>query len=258
MPGLSGGGTTNTDVATFLTSSTTSVTNAAIFNIGGINFGVSGSTPSAFTIGTTGGSAFDLTSGGTIQIVSGASAALRETINAPLVLEPVSSSTAGTYTFTNNSASDILNFGGGITGGTTSAGITLSLNGTNAGNEGTISGVIGDGGAAGGLSLVVGGSGTWNLSTATNTYTGTTVINSGTLQLNTFNGAAGELFGTPTITVNSGGKLALNAGDVLGITSGKEALVINSGGTVTNIYRASRVTIENVVTMTGGTLTGTG
>ena len=74
--------------------------------------------------------------------------------------------------------------------------------------------------------------------------------------MNTNNGQTGELGGTPSITVNSGGVLALNSADVLGYTVGKEALIINSGGTVKNITAGSRLTIGNTITMTGGTLTG--
>ena len=50
----------------------------------------------------------------------------------------------------------------------------------------------------------------------------------------------------------------MNAGNVLGSTSDKEALVINSGGAVTNTTLGSRVTIQNLLIMAGGTLTGSG
>ena len=108
-----------------------------------------------------------------------------------------------------------------------------------------------------GGSLTKSGAGTLTL-TAVSTYNGPTVVNGGTLQLNTTNGGGGQLSGTPSITVNSGGVLALNAADVIGYTNGDEALVVNSGGIISNITAAARVTIQNVVTMTGGTLTGTG
>jgi fibronectin-binding autotransporter adhesin len=94
------------------------------------------------------------------------------------------------------------------------------------------------------------------------TYTGNTIINGGTLTLSN-NGAnapggGGLLPGTPNIYINAGGVLALNAPDVVGYTGGKEALTINSGGTVSNVASASRVTIQNLITMTGGVLGGTG
>ena len=91
-----------------------------------------------------------------------------------------------------------------------------------------------------------------------NQYTGNTIINAGTLTLENGVGAAGELGGSPNIIVNAGARLALNAADVLGYTNGKEALTINSGGTVSNVTSGSRVTIQNLITMTGGVLTGTG
>ena len=88
------------------------------------------------------------------------------------------------------------------------------------------------------------------------TYTGDTVVNGGTLQLNAGNGAAGAL-GSPMIMVNAGGFLALNEGDILGYTNGQNALVI-TGGTVSNITSGNRVTIQNTINMIGGVLTGTG
>jgi autotransporter-associated beta strand protein len=106
---------------------------------------------------------------------------------------------------------------------------------------------------SGGMSKA--GSGALTLTVA-NPYTGTTNINGGTLQLNAFNGASGALAST-TVSVASGGFLALDAGDVLGYNPGTAALIIN-GGTVCNITSGSRVTLANTVTMTGGVLTGSG
>ncbi len=87
-------------------------------------------------------------------------------------------------------------------------------------------------------------------------YTGQTIVNGGTLQLNVSGGAQGAL-ASPTIKVNSGGALALNAQDALGYTSGREALTIG-GGTVANMTPGNRVTLQNPFTMTGGVLTGSG
>ncbi len=120
--------------------------------------------------------------------------------------------------------------------------------------------------SAGGTLTVglVGGSttGTLNITSApgTNTYSGATVINAGTLRLSSTATASafGALAGTPSITVNSGGTLLLQSSvnDLLGYTAGTAALIIN-GGTVTNDGSGSRVTLANPVTMTGGTLGGT-
>ena len=91
------------------------------------------------------------------------------------------------------------------------------------------------------------------------TYTGTTTINSATLLLAAGGSSAGVLSGTPSITVNSAGTLLITSGtnDVLGFIPGQEALIINSGGTVSNNSSSKRETLDNTVTMTGGTLSGT-
>jgi fibronectin-binding autotransporter adhesin len=110
-----------------------------------------------------------------------------------------------------------------------------------------------------------------NTAAAPSTYTGATVINGGTLKITGGTGsgsAGGVLSGTPTITVNNGGTLLLQAGftglsaDLIGFTAGKEQLIINSGGTVLNNTAApstgNRQTLINTVLMTGGELGGTG
>jgi fibronectin-binding autotransporter adhesin len=130
---------------------------------------------------------------------------------------------------------------------------TLSLSGSasvftvNAGG-GTIAAVV-----AGSSGLTKAGSGMLTLAAA-NTYSGSTTVSGGTLQLNSANGSLGAL-ASPIITVNSGAMLALSAADVLGFTSSREALIIN-GGTVSNTTTGGRVTLENAVTMMGGLLTG--
>jgi len=107
------------------------------------------------------------------------------------------------------------------------------------------------------VTFIKAGIGQLALTNVASSYTGVTYINNGTLRLNTANGGAGQLSGSPSIVINPGGTLQLNAGDVIGFTAGKEVLTIN-GGTVSNITAAARVTLQNAVTMTGGTLTGTG
>jgi len=99
-------------------------------------------------------------------------------VNAPLVLETI----GGIYTFASNSTTSTatLSFGGGITSGASSGTNTLFLTGSNTGTN-TISGVIANGGSGGAVGLTV-QSGSWDLS-APNTYTGTTTITGGTLQV---------------------------------------------------------------------------
>ncbi len=118
----------------------------------------------------------------------------------------------------------------------------------------TIGGAISDGGNA--YSLNKTGPGNLTLGTA-NTYTGATIVNGGTLQLNYAGNNSTGALASPTITVNAGSVLALNAPDVIGYTVGREALSINDG-TVANITAAGRVTFQNKVTMTGGTMSGAG
>ncbi len=141
--------TNSTDVATFNAAITNTWGNAAgnpvvidspTQNIGGISFDTSAGN---YFIGSSGGNALRLSSGGTIQILNALTATNAiETINAPLVIQGA----GGTYTFANNSANGggagggTLNFGGGITGragGTT----VLNLGGTNT-NANTIGGIV--------------------------------------------------------------------------------------------------------------------
>jgi autotransporter-associated beta strand protein len=98
------------------------------------------------------------------------------------------------------------------------------------------------------------GSGTLTLS-AVNTYSGSTTINAGMLTITNANLASGAL-ASPTITVNAGATLNLTNNDTLGYTAGRNALFINDG-TVQNNVTADRDTLTNLVTMTGGFLSGT-
>lgn len=89
------------------------------------------------------------------------------------------------------------------------------------------------------------------------TNTGHTVVNGGTLRLIGGAGTSGGGLASSSVTVNQGATLELAGGDLLGYVSGRNALVINAGGTVT-IKTGSRATLANTVRMTGGTLTGEG
>ncbi len=104
--------------------------------------------------------------------------------------------------------------------------------------------------------LVKSGSGTLILS-ATNTFSGGTTINAGTLQINASGvGGTGAIRGS--VTVNSGATLLITAQDALGYNSGtKVDTLVIAGGTVTH-NASGNLTLANVaVSLTGGTLQST-
>ena len=102
------------------------------------------------------------------------------------------------------------------------------------------------------------GAGTLILS-ANNTYNGGTTVNAGTLKV-TFGGQTyGALRGT--VTVNTGGTLALNATDALGysaISSNNSVANLNINGGTVDIKVAGNQGLTANLTMTGGTFSSTG
>jgi fibronectin-binding autotransporter adhesin len=198
--------TDNTDVATFVgTSTSESISlNPSPLNIGTINFGggaLSGNAGAvatdAYTIGSNGGNALLLSSGGAIinsNTPTSTSAPTNETIAAPIVLENAASAGTFTYTIAADGVGTSLNqdsfliLTGGITGSATTGNSgTLTFTGTNNTRGNTTvneeTGVISDGSGGGSLSLkfAFGGSGTTNGSTTwlltnANTYSGGTSV----------------------------------------------------------------------------------
>ncbi len=195
IPG-STGSTTNTDSATFNVA-TTNPANQTVLPDSGRNVQnvVFDAAAGAYTIGQTNGQILHLTTGG--SILSTATVANIETVNAPLVIEGTSAS----YAITNNAAaSNVLNIGGTITGN--GAGVsTLTLNGS---NGGTVSGVISDGGSGNTVAVVKDGGGTWTLTGAHTFSAGTTIVN-GTLRLGdgVTNGAVGDIVNGGALTFNN-------------------------------------------------------
>jgi fibronectin-binding autotransporter adhesin len=234
------GTTNNQDTATFLTSSITTIDiNSANLNVKNITFGVAGSAPSSFTIGTTTGNALRLTSGGQIQLTANITGTgITETVNAPLILEAATATTAGSYSFQNSSAtaSNTLVINGAISGGATSSNTTtLTLSGANTGAN-TVTGAISNG-AAGAVRLTKESFGTWSLSGGdANTYTGRTSVTAGLLVLNktagvnaiSSTGATGTTSQTADVVISSQGTLRLDASDQI-INSARIGL---SGGTL--------------------------
>ena len=180
----------------------------------------------------------------------------------------------GTNTFGNviNTGGNNLQFTGTTTlGGNGIAGI--SLNGTSASNHvATFSGVIGDGGANMGLTIL--GTGVLTLSgSQANTYTGTTLLNSAaaTLYLNKNSGVAAvsgsaltltsgtvkfgqsnQLTGTAQVTVNGGVFDLAGNNQQFGPLVGNGGLVTSSSGTATLTLG------ESSSTSYSGTIAGAG
>lgn len=252
-------GTTSTDIATFLSSSTTSIAiNGSPLNVKGITFGATSTALSAFTIGTTSGNALLLTSNGTITYLAGTtSTGTDETINAPITIE-------GNYTFNNSSAdsTNTLNFGGAISSGGAGT-ITLALTGTNTGAN-TVSGAISNGSATA-LKVTQSGTGMWVLS-GNNSYTGVTTVSAGTLVLSGDNSLA-----SGGVTVAGGATLDINSATALGSgtflissvtapaptpiidnTSGQAVTVTTTGAETWNSFT---FTGTNNLTFNGGAIT---
>lgn len=214
-------GTTNADTATFNTAlGATTITIDTGRNLRNLTF--TNTAGSTFTIGSAGANAGEsllLSSGGAVTMNSGNTATV--TLNAPMVIEPVSSTGNGSYTFANNSTSTPttdtnpypMTINGSISGGATTGTITLNFaattgNRSNDASANIMNGLISDG-ASGGVSVNVTGSGgqlgVWRFNNNNNSYTGSTTVNNGTL-----------IF---TSIANAGVNSAIGAGSILNLGS---------------------------------------
>jgi autotransporter-associated beta strand protein len=132
----------------------------------------------------------------------------------------------------------------------------LAVGGNN--SHTTFSGVIQDGGVSGGTggTFIKEGTGTLTV-TGSNTYTGETQVNGGTLEFGT--GGSLDTNGTVagSITVNDGGKLLLSRSNTFGAqsTSLPVGLTVNAGGTVES---NNSFTAFLDPTFNGGTLLSSG
>ncbi len=218
------------------------------------------------TIGNVSGGSSNLgaptsTTNGTIKIGSGTTGATLKYLGSGSTTNRVidmSGTTGGATLDASGSGALVLN--GNVTA--TGAGAkTLSLIGSSTANN-TISGVIADNSSTNKTSLVKSDSGKWVLSgTAVKTYTGSTTVNGGTLQLD-FNS-----LGTPTNLVNSSSALVLGGGtlDVKGKTGASvnssqtfNGLTVNAGASAmtrtTNTGNSTTVVLGAITRNVGGTV----
>ena len=253
----------SSDVGTFLSSNVTSINiNSPSLSIGGITFGAASTALSSFTIGSTSGNSLFLASGGAIQLIADTSAGsnLTETVNAPLVLEGATSTTAGTYSFTNNNAtaSNVLNIGGAISGGTSST-VALTLSATNTGTN-TVSGNISNGSSSA-LAVTKGGAGEWILS-GNNTFTGGVSLgtNQGTLGLGSAtalgNGGTFSIGNSVSLDNTSGADLTLTTNNPISLNGsfnfiGSHSLNLGNGAVTLTVNPGISVT-ANTLTFGGG------
>ena len=220
------------DTALFNTS-VASVLNAAGVGITSISFDTSAGTSA---LGTTGTPAYTLGNSGTVGILSSLSGTGKTiSINAPIVLTPASTTTAGAYTFANDSASatNTLNFGGPISASTTNSTETLTLSGANTGNN-KISGNITNGSATT-FAVAKSGAGTWVLSGA-NTYNGGTTVSAGTLTLNR---QTGSLAASGALTMGGGTFNMDNTVATTALTQSLGALTPSAGDSTVKTTRTA-------------------
>lgn len=259
-PGIGGDVTNagNIDIATFsAASSLTYVSLGSARSLGGFYFDTASA--SAYTIDDRSGSRFFLTRGMTSQITS--TVTNSQVISSRIWIAAGINGTNNNYTFRNDAASSDTTFrlSGTITNASTTT-TPLILRGSNTGSN-TISGNIGQTNSSTFI-LTKEDAGTWILS-ASNSYTGGTVINSGLLAIS--NSSA---LGTGTVTINGGtlanaagsGRTILNnvvfGGDAaLGGSPGGASLTINGatdlGGATRTITMSNSVTFSGVVTNGG-------
>jgi autotransporter-associated beta strand protein len=164
-----------------------------------------------------------------------------------------SSATAGTYAGPVTLGSSGASIGGAGTitlsnaGTITGSGSNLTLQGAG----GTVSSIIGTGAGA----LTVNTTGIWALSNA-NTYTGTTSVNGGTLELNFAAGSApaSNIVSSSSALSMGGGTLFINGNASSASSQTFNSATIASGASIINVAPGSGA---NNPTLTLGTLTGT-
>ena len=144
----------------------------------------------------------------------------------------------GNQTWTNNS-SNLFTVGAAVTNIGNTTPYTLTVNGS---GDTSFSGIISNGGTTGTTALTMAGTGTLTLSAA-NTYTATTTINSGTLNLN-FSAA-----GAPTSNIISSSSALAMSGGTLNITGKANVTNVGQNFAGLTLYGgANEITVANNAT----------
>lgn len=179
------------DQAKFTTDVTGAVTNAGSISVRYITIDA-GARSIAFGAGDTG--TITLGSGGDFSALASitATGAFTDSLNAPLVLAPASTTAAGSYAFKSSHTFSQLIINGPLSGGTTTASVTLTLTGSDANTgDNTVAGAIANGAASAGLSLIKASGNKWTLSNTGSTFTGLVSVNAGILSVPAI-GTAGQ------------------------------------------------------------------
>jgi len=228
---------TGTAGALSITNRNNTYTGATIINAGVMNIASIADVNLASSIGrgSSAGSSADLVlNGGTLQYTGASAASTNRLFSVGAIGGTIDSSGAGTFSFTGTGA---LGFDG-ISGAR-----TLTLTGSNAGTSAATSGsnttqstialLIADNGGA--TSVNKTGGGTWVLSNPASTYTGTTTVTGGILNVGTFANvntpsSLGSGTGANTDLVLNGGTLQYSAGSAA--TTDRTFSIGLNGGTI--------------------------
>lgn len=221
--------------STYVLSASNSFTSSTTISGGTLQVAVIANGGSDSGIGASSNAAGNLVlNGGVLRYVGSAAASTNRNFTL--------GTSGGGFDSSSASSSNTLSISGSMTASGSSGSQTFTLGGSNTGNN-TLSGVIRNGSSSNVTALNKNGVGKWIL-TATNTYTGSTTINAGTLRIT----APGAL-GTGGVTVNAA---VLEIG---GVSVTANDLTLNNGATLLGTGAASYSKSGNPVIASGASVT---
>jgi autotransporter-associated beta strand protein len=226
----------------------------ASFNVAGdttINLGLGGRTINTILFGTADAGHYTIGSG----VIGNQNLTLNDggaiTVSGPVINDQLINAnvilgtdqgTSSTITFTNDSTTASLTIAGDVTPSGSGVGSGTKILALDGSGNGLISGDIRDGGPGGAtIALTKNGIGTWTLS-ASNTYSGTTVVNGGTLLVNNTLGSgtgSGDVFVNNTLTT-LGGTGTIDGRATVGANAN---LAPGNGGHTTAIFTVGALTL---------------